>query len=147
VSSSKFSPFLSNVEQLHIADSDPDHWHYAGGRTTCVTSSNWKDFVDNSQWLELFHAFSAVQHMEIPPTLGEIIASALQELTGERVMDALPMLRDLYLSPSPRSPSVQQVIGPFISSRQLSNRPVFFHHPITFHLTEDEELLTPSSTS
>jgi hypothetical protein len=86
--------------------------------------------VDNPQWLEIFHAFSALQHMRIPPRLGlgEIIASALQELTGERVLDALPMLHHLYLLP-PSAP-LQQAIEPFISSRQRSN------HPVTVHLTD-----------
>ncbi|KAH9957731.1 hypothetical protein BGW80DRAFT_1465608 [Lactifluus volemus] len=112
------SPFLSNVERLLIATSHPDD----------VVFSDWKDYVDNPQWLELFHAFSALQHMRIPPRLGGIIGSALQELTGERVMDALPMLHHLHL-PSP-SASTQQAIQPFISSRQRSN------HPVTVHLTE-----------
>ncbi|KAH9959385.1 hypothetical protein BGW80DRAFT_1449122 [Lactifluus volemus] len=95
----------------------------------CGTASHhWEDFVDNPQWLELFHAFSALQHMRIPPRLGELIASALQELTEERVMDALPMLRHLYLPPP--SESTQQAIEPFISSRQRSSCPV------TVYLTE-----------
>jgi hypothetical protein len=89
---------------------------------------DWEDYVDNAQWLEIFHAFSASQHMRIPPRLGEIIASALQELTGERVMEALPVLHHLYLPSS--SASTQQAIKPFVSSRQRSN------HPVTVHLTE-----------
>jgi hypothetical protein len=112
----KISPFLSNVERLLICHG-PDE-----------VFSDWKDYVDNPQWLEIFHAFSALQHMQIPPRLGQIIASALQELTEERVMDALPMLRHLYLPPP--SESTQQAIQPFISSRQHSN------HPVTVHLTE-----------
>jgi hypothetical protein len=115
----KISPFLSNVERLLIE---------ATRRATNKVFPDWKDYVDNPQWLEIFRAFSALQHVEIPLKLGEIIGSALQELTGERVMDALPMLRHLYLHP--RSASIQQAIQPFISSRQLSNRPV------TVHLTE-----------
>jgi hypothetical protein len=114
----KISPFLSNVERLHIDTSHPDR----------EVISDWKDYVDNPQWLELFHAFSALQHMRIPHRPSGIIASALLELTGESVMDTLPMLRHLYL-PSP-SASTQQAMQPFISSRQHSN------HPITVHLTE-----------
>jgi hypothetical protein len=113
----KISPFLFNVERLRVAVGYFDN----------AVFSDWKDYVDNSQWLEIFHAFSALQHMRVPPRLGEIIASALQELTGERVMDVLPMLRHLYLPSS--SASTQQEIQPFISSRQHSN------HPVTVHLT------------
>jgi hypothetical protein len=114
----KISPFLSNVESLLITTHHFDN----------VVFSDWKDYVDNPQWLEIFHAFSALQHMRIPPRLGGIIASALQELTGESVMDALPMLHDLYLPSS--SASTLQAIQSFISSRQRSN------HPVTVHLTE-----------
>jgi hypothetical protein len=112
------SPFVSNVERLLITTSHPDD----------VVFSDWEDYVDNPQWLQIFHAFSALQHMRIPPKLGEIIGSALQELTGESVMDALPMLHHLYLPPP--SASTQQALQPFISSRQRSN------HPVTVHLTE-----------
>jgi hypothetical protein len=113
----KISPFLSNVERLLISTSSFEN----------VVFSDWKDYVDNPQWLEIFHAFSALQHMHIPPRLGQIIASALLELTREGVMDALPMLRHLYLPPP--SASTQQAIQPFISSRQRSN------YPVTVHLT------------
>ncbi|KAH9960067.1 hypothetical protein BGW80DRAFT_1484824 [Lactifluus volemus] len=122
---SKISPFLSNVERLLITASASDS---DDGSTSNVAFPDWEDFVDNPQWLELFHAFSALQHMHIPPRLGELIGSALQELTEERVMDALPMLRHLYLPPP--SESTQQAIQPFISSRQRSN------HPVTVYLTE-----------
>jgi hypothetical protein len=111
----KISPFLSNVERLSIVSGHLDN---------AVLS----DYVDNPQWLEIFQAFSALQHMRMPPELGEIIASALQELTWERVMDALPMLRHLYLPPP--SATMQQAIEPFISSRQCSD------HPVAVHLTE-----------
>jgi hypothetical protein len=119
----KISPFLSNVDRLLLATSYPEY-----ESTTDLVFSDWKDYVDNPQWLELFHAFSASQHMRIPPRLGEIIGSALQELTGESVVDVLPMLHHLYLFPP--SASTQQAIQPFISSRKRSNR------PITVHLTE-----------
>jgi hypothetical protein len=74
--------------------------------------------------MEIFHAFSAVKHIGILARLGlgEIIASALQELTGERVMDPLPMLHHLYLRP--RSTFTQQTIQPFIASPRRSNHPI-----------------------
>jgi hypothetical protein len=115
---SKISPFLSNAERLLINTKGFDNEVF----------SDWEDYVDNPQWLEIFHAFSALQYMRIPPRLGEVVASTLQELTGERVMDALPILHDLYFPSS--SASTQQAIEPFISSRQRSN------HPVTVHLTE-----------
>jgi hypothetical protein len=116
----KISPLLSNVQRLLIATSWPPRDN--------LVFLDWKDHVDNPKWLEILQAFSASQHMHISPKLGEIIASALHELTGERARDALPVLCHLYL-PSP-SAYTQQAIEPFISSRQHSN------YPITVHLTE-----------
>jgi hypothetical protein len=118
----KISPFLSNVKRLLIRTSYFD--------TKNGVPSDWKDYP---HWLEIFHSFSALQHVRISPKLGEIIASALLELTGERVMDTLPMLRHLYLDP--RSASIRQAIEPFISSRQRCN------HPVTVHITEIERSL------
>jgi hypothetical protein len=113
----KISPFLSNVEELLIRAEGPEK---------NVVFSDWEDYVDNPQWLEIFHAFPASKYMHIPPKLGEIVASALLELTGERVMEALPRLRHLYL----KFTSTQQALQPFISSRQRSN------HPVTVHVKE-----------
>jgi hypothetical protein len=117
----KISPFLFNVELLLISN----------GYAKNANEVFWNDYVDTPQWLEIFHGFSALQHMHIPSNLGEIIASVLQELTGERFMDALPMLHHLYLLPP--SASTQQALQPFISSHQLSN------HPVTVHLTENSD--------
>ncbi|KAH9959395.1 hypothetical protein BGW80DRAFT_1564585 [Lactifluus volemus] len=111
----KISHFLSNVERLLIDTSYFVNEPFA----------KWKDYVDNPEWLEIFHAFSALQQMHIPARMGQIIGFALQELTGESVMDALPMLRHLYLPPP--SQSTQQAIQPFVSSRQRSNCPVTVH--------------------
>ncbi|KAH9960724.1 hypothetical protein BGW80DRAFT_1464164 [Lactifluus volemus] len=116
----KISPLLSNVQRLLIVTSWPPRDN--------LVFLDWKDHVDNPKWLEILQAFSASQHMHISPKLGEIIASALQELTGERARDALPVLRHLYL-PSP-SAYTQQAIESFIFSRQHSN------YPITVHLRE-----------
>jgi hypothetical protein len=80
----KISPILYNVERLFVATRPP-------GYESMTTDPDWKDYVDNPKWLELFHAISALQK-PIPPKVGRIIASALLELTGKVVMDALPML-------------------------------------------------------
>jgi hypothetical protein len=114
----KISPFLYNVQWLLITISPCYN----------VVFSDWKDYMNNPQWLEIFQAFPALQHMQIPHKLGKVIASALLEPTGEKVLDALPMLRHLYLPPP--SASTQQAIEPFLFSRYHSN------HPVNVHLTK-----------
>ncbi|KAI0249436.1 hypothetical protein BJV78DRAFT_1354257 [Lactifluus subvellereus] len=59
--------------------------------------------------------------------LDELIAPALQELTGVRVMEVLPALHNLFVMDPHPSGSARQAIEPFITARQLSNQPVTVH--------------------
>ena len=79
--------------------------------------------LDHTQWLEIFRPFIAVQSLQIGG-LDELIAPALQELTGERVMEVLPGLRSLFVTDWDPSGSVREAIEPFITARQLFNQPV-----------------------
>jgi hypothetical protein len=116
---SQFSLFLSNVERLDIE-----------GRGEFP--SNWEDDsdMDHTQWLELVRPFTAVQSLHINHGLGANIAPALQELTGDRVMEVLPALRSLSFSrdvgENVRS-SIRKAYEPFITARQLINCPVTVH--------------------
>ena len=85
---SKILPLLSNVERLLIATRPPGY----ESQTMDVAFPDWKDHMDNPQWLELFHAISASQYTPVAPRQCGIFASTLLELTRERVMDMLPML-------------------------------------------------------
>ena len=106
----QLSPLLSSVEWLDI-------------ECDAIGPSDWKEGVDDTQWLEIFRPFIAVQSLHIPG-LGRLIAPALQELTGVRVIEVLPTLCNLFLTGSDPSGSVRQAIEPFITARQLSNQPV-----------------------
>ncbi|KAI0249442.1 hypothetical protein BJV78DRAFT_1362871 [Lactifluus subvellereus] len=112
---SQLSPLLSSVERLDIKCED-------------IAPLDWQDDVDHTQWLEIFRPFIAVQSLHIfGDGLDELIAPALQELTGVRVMEVLPALHNLFvLGPHP-SGSARQAIEPFITARQLSNQPVTVH--------------------
>jgi hypothetical protein len=81
------------------------------------------DNLDHTQWLEIFRPFIAVQSLDIFD-LDELIAPALQELTGERVMEVLPALGRIGVPDRDPPGSVRQVLEPFITARQLANRPV-----------------------
>ena len=76
------------------------------------------------QWLELFHPFSTVKNLYVCKEFTNCIASALQELVGKRVIDALPALESLLLEePQPSGP-VQEAIGRFVGARQILGHPV-----------------------
>jgi hypothetical protein len=46
---------------------------------------HWQDDIENGQWLGLLHTFTAVKDFYISTAFVPGIASALQELVGERV--------------------------------------------------------------
>ena len=86
--------------------------------------SDWQDDIENSQWLEVLHPFAVVKDFYISSTLIPLIAPALQELVGERVMEVLPALQTLFLEePLPSGP-VQESIGQFVAARQLAGHPI-----------------------
>jgi len=87
----------------------------------------WQDNIVNTQWLQLLHPFSSVKNLFLSEKLVQLVAPALQELTGERVTEVLPALQNLFLQDPEPSESVQEAIGRFISERQLSDCPVAVH--------------------
>jgi hypothetical protein len=103
----------------------------------------WQDDMENSQWLELFHTFSAkftaVKSHEksvysISRLFRKCIAPDLQGLVGdsERIKGVLPALKALFLEDTIPSEPVQECIGQFVAAslaaRQLSSHPIFVSH-------------------
>jgi hypothetical protein len=88
---------------------------------------HWKEEVENGQWLELLHPFTAVKDLYLFRGLPLRIAPALQELVGERATEVLPALQCLNLEGINPSVSLQKAINQFIVARQLSN----FHLSLT----------------
>jgi hypothetical protein len=113
---SQFSSLLSSAEQLDISGHhDP----------TLQVDMN------NTQWLELFHAFIAVRTLRISHPLRSLIVPALQELTGEMATEVLPALDSLYLGEYKPIVSEQQAIEPFITARRSYNHPLSIH-PLSY---------------
>jgi hypothetical protein len=84
----------------------------------------WQDDIESSQWLELFHPFTAVKDLHLSHELVPRIAPVLQELVGERVTEVLPALQALFLEePIPSGP-VQEAIGQFVAARKLASHSV-----------------------
>jgi hypothetical protein len=88
------------------------------------SSPNWKDGIEDTEWLDLLLPFTAVKHLHLSKQLSLRIAPALQELTGGRTTEVLPALRDVLLEGFQPSDPVQEGIAQFIFARQLTNHPV-----------------------
>jgi hypothetical protein len=89
---------------------------------------HWQNDIENSQWLELFRPFAAVKDLYMSWEFTPLIAPALHELVGERVAEALPALRTLFLEePLPSGP-VQEAIRQFVAARQLAGHPIAVSH-------------------
>jgi len=89
-----------------------------------ITGDPSEDTYMNSDWLELFHLFAAVQSLYVSENLVPFVAAALQELTGGLAVEVLPALRILSLEGLQPSGPVQDGIGLFVAARQLSDCPV-----------------------
>jgi hypothetical protein len=88
----------------------------------------WKDYMEDTQWLELLHPFTSVKDLGLSNDSVAFIAPSLQELSGETAIEVLPVLQNLSLTgPQPSEP-VKEAIGRFIAARQLSGCLVTVHH-------------------
>jgi hypothetical protein len=85
---------------------------------------DWKDDIEDTEWLDLLHPFTAVKNLYLSKRFAPRIAPALQELTGGRTTEVLPALENVLLEGFQPSEAVQEGIARFISARQLINRPV-----------------------
>ena len=105
-----FRPLLT-MENLYIYEDPYPHL-------------DWGDDIEDTEWLNLLHPFSAVKDLYLSRQIAPRIAPALQELTGERTTEVLPALQNLFLEGFQASEPVQEGIARFISARQLTNQPV-----------------------
>jgi len=108
-------PRLSTLEHLGIYENR-------------FSKPQWRDDMENTQWLELLYPFFAVKDLVLSEKLVQLIAPALQDLTEERVTEVLPALQNLVLQGPEASGPVEDAIGRFIAARQLSGHLVTVHH-------------------
>ena len=85
---------------------------------------DWKDDIENRQWLELFRPFIAVKNLYLSENFASRIAPALQELVEGKSTDVLPALQNIFLKGFESSASVQESIGKFVAARQVANHPI-----------------------
>ena len=84
----------------------------------------WQNDIENNQWLELLHSFTAAKGLYISQAFTPRIVPALQELVGERVTEVLPALQTLFLETLPGPGPVREAIGLFVTARQLAGHPI-----------------------
>jgi hypothetical protein len=83
-----------------------------------------EDDIEDTPWLELLRPFTAVKNLYLSKGIASCVASALQQLVGDRTTEVLPALEKISLEgvrpPRPR----QKGIRKFIAARQLSGHPI-----------------------
>jgi len=82
------------------------------------------DHTENTRWLELLQPFTAVKNLYLTKEFAIHIAHALQELVGERVMEVLPTLENVFIEDIQPSGPVHEVIKEFVAARQLADHPI-----------------------
>ncbi len=103
-------PLLSVTESLHFFES-----HF---------QVDWGDDIESTDWLQLLLPFTAVKTLGLSEQFVPRISLALQGLTGDRMVEVLPNLRNLFLEGFQPSKPVQKGITQFISTRQLTKQPI-----------------------
>ena len=110
------SPTLPSLECLSIRDSQDE-------------PPRWQDDMENTQWLELLYPFATVKNLYLSEEVALYVASALQELSDERVTEVLPALQDVFIDGLQPSGPVREVFQKFVAARgrQVSGHPVTIH--------------------
>jgi hypothetical protein len=104
----------SSIEILNI--------HESSG----MSPSTLEDIMDEAQWLELFHPFTAVRslNISISQAMQSHVVSALRGLSGELALQVLPALEELCVPGYQESGSERHDMWPFIIARRSSDHPV-----------------------
>lgn len=76
---------------------------------------SWQDHIDQSEWLELFRQFPAVETLRVSAQLAGHVGDALKDVTIDIVPEFLPALRLLCLEDEPL-----KRVEEFVNTRQLS---------------------------
>ena len=85
---------------------------------------DWKDTIDYAQWLELLHSFTAVKNLYLSKELAPCVVPALQDLVGGRTTEVFPNLQNIFLKELQESGPVQEGIGKFVATRQVTGHPI-----------------------
>jgi hypothetical protein len=104
-------PPLSTLEDLYI--NEAPHWQ-----------RHWQDNIENTLWLELLRPFATVKNLYLSEQVARRIMPALLELVGGSTTDVLPILQNIFLEQLQPLGPVQEVIGKFVATRQVTGYPI-----------------------
>ena len=79
----------------------------------------WIDDIENSEWLEALHPFSAAKNLHLSEELAQRIVPALQEPVEGRTTVVLPTLQKIIFKGPKPSSSVRKVVEQFVAARQF----------------------------
>ena len=85
---------------------------------------DWEDEIENGQWLQLLHPFTAVKNLYLSKQFALRIGPALQELADGGTTEVLPDLQNIFLEGLESSGPVQEGIAKFVAARQVASRPI-----------------------
>ena len=77
----------------------------------------WAESTGNGPWLHLVCCFTATKYMYLTQGLAVRVAPALQELTGERVTEVLPILRTIFVQRLDSLGPVEEALRQFVATR------------------------------
>ena len=83
-----------------------------------------QDNFESELWLQLLHPFTTVKNLYLSEQIAPRIGSALQELVGGIAIEVFPALQNISLKGFQPSGPVQEGIRQFVSSRQITGRPI-----------------------
>jgi hypothetical protein len=107
-------PLICVVEYLYI--------YASRSRYLPSQCCQWHRDIENMQWLEILHPFTAVKNLYLNTKFAQRIVPAL--LVRERVTVVLPALENLFLEEHMPSGPFLETIGLFVAARQLLGHPV-----------------------
>ncbi|KAH9164290.1 hypothetical protein EDB89DRAFT_2078124 [Lactarius sanguifluus] len=100
--------------------------------------SRYRTGATDHQWLHLLRLFSAARTLYVTQEFASRLARVLESITGEMVVEVLPVLDLIYLE----GQSVSDIEG-FLAARQLSGHPITivdteakFHERVKSYVTE-----------
>ena len=103
---------LSTVEHLYICEDR--YW-----------PPRWQDDTECAQWVELLHPFATVKNLYLSTEVAQHIAPSLRQLVGERVVEVLPALQNIFLEGRQET---TDFLGPFLFARQIVGQPIAVSH-------------------
>ena len=109
-------PSLSTLEDLYIYEN------------AYPEKPVWENNIDSTLWLGLLSHFTTVKNLYLSEEIASHIATALEELVGERKTEVLPSLQNIYLEDSELQPSglvqPEESVRKFVAARQVTNHPI-----------------------